>query len=86
MQYTHIFTDPSLTTLFQLIVACVLGGALGLERSIHHKPVGFKSCLIATSCVALSMFLPRGRVGADDSEQLAVAVVWLYYYTSWLNP
>ena len=48
--------------------------------------LGFKSCLIATSCVALSMFLPRGRVGADDSEQLAVAVVWLYYYTSWLNP
>jgi putative Mg2+ transporter-C (MgtC) family protein len=46
MQYTHIFTDPSLTTLFQLIVACVLGGALGLERSIHHKPVGFKTCLI----------------------------------------
>ncbi len=42
MQYTHIFTDPSLTTLFQLIVACVLGGAL----SIHHKPVGFKTCLI----------------------------------------
>lgn len=44
--FQHVFTDPSLTTLFQLCVACVLGGALGLERSIHHKPVGFKTCLI----------------------------------------
>ena len=44
--YQHVFTDPSLTTLFQLTVACVLGGALGLERSIRHKPVGFKTCLI----------------------------------------
>ena len=44
--FQHIFTDPSLSTLFQLVVACVLGGALGLERSIRHKPVGFKTCLI----------------------------------------
>ena len=60
-----------------------LGMGWGVGRV---RLLGFKSCLTPTSCVALSMLLSHGRVGADDSKPLAVAVEWLYYYTSWLNP
>ncbi len=49
----HLFTDPSANSLFQLAVACLLGGALGLDRSLKHKPVGLKTCLI----IALSTCL-----------------------------
>lgn len=51
-----------------LCLGCCRVHWLGMGWGVGRvRLLGFKSCLIATSCVALSMFLPHGRVGADDS-------------------
>src|SRR5207237_491472 len=41
-------------TLVRLLLAAFLGGAIGLEREVHHKPAGLRTNLFI--CVGSAMF------------------------------
>ena len=66
--------------LLQLLLAVVLGFAVGLERAVHDKPAGVTTIgivtLSATLLCQLSMKLPALGTGvAGDPARLAAAVI-----------
>jgi putative Mg2+ transporter-C (MgtC) family protein len=66
--------------LFQLVLAVVLGFAVGLERAIHDKPAGVTTIgivtLSATLLCQISLKLPSlSSSGDGDGTRLAAAVI-----------
>ncbi len=51
--------DLSLKIVFQLLLASVLGGAIGLEREIHRKPAGLRTNIFI--CVGVTLFTILSR-------------------------
>ncbi len=59
-------------TILKLIVACVLGGAVGWEREMHDRPAGFRThmlvCVGSATYMMVSLFFAKGesaRVAAN---------------------
>ncbi len=75
----EIFVGLRLDLLFKLVVAVLMGGAIGLERQIAGKAAGLRTniliCLGATLLMDLSIHMTGadGRVG--DPARLAAQVV-----------
>src|SRR5246500_5919769 len=42
------------TTIFRLVVAAILGGLIGLERQLRHKPAGLRTNLFI--CFGAAMY------------------------------
>lgn len=66
--------------LFQLVLAVVLGFAVGLERAVHDKPAGVTTIgivtLSATLLCQISLKLPSLSASGDgDGTRLAAAVI-----------
>lgn len=66
--------------LIELVVAVVLGFAVGLEREVHDKPAGITTIglvtLAGTLMCQLSLKLPQlGIEGAGDPTRIAAAVI-----------
>ncbi len=67
--------DPDhLRTLLHLLAALAAGSAIGLERSWHGRPAGFRThalvCLASSVLMLLTLYQPRWFPGAGDSVRL----------------
>lgn len=66
--------------IFQLILAALLGGCIGLEREYRHKPAGFRTYLLVSLGSALFTILSRqllnfaGGPGIDPTRIAAQVV------------
>ena len=66
--------------VLKLLLAVALGGLIGLEREISHKPAGFRTniliCTGSTMVMILSgLILQEGGVGVGDLSRIAAAVI-----------
>lgn len=67
------------STFFRLLLACVIGGFLGLERSYNNKPAGFRTHILVClgGCVAsltgLYLYLVAGL--ATDMSRIGANVI-----------
>ncbi len=63
--------DLNLTIVLRLLLASLLGGMIGLERELHHKPAGLRTnlfmCVGATLFTILSGQL-AGELGGDHTR------------------
>lgn len=60
--------ENQLLSLLDVFIACVLSGAVGFEREMHHKPAGFRTQMIVGGA---SAFLVRlADVAIDRYEVL----------------
>lgn len=48
--------------LLDVFIACVLTGAVGYERAVHHKPAGFRTQMIVGGASALLVKLAHVAV------------------------
>jgi putative Mg2+ transporter-C (MgtC) family protein len=63
-------------TILRLILACLLGGAIGLEREIRHKPAGLRTNMFI--CFGSAMFTIlsfRYSLGTLDRTRIAAQVI-----------
>lgn len=68
--------------IFQLVLAVVLGGVIGLEREIKNKPAGFQTYSLVTlgaaiftiSCSEIFNLFSAGRDIAFDPSRIVLAV------------
>src|SRR5207244_1169984 len=64
-------------TILRLIVAAILGGIVGLERELHHKPAGLRTnmfiCFGAAMFTILSTELAAGYGG--DHTRIAAQII-----------
>src|SRR6476646_7738547 len=62
------------TTIVRLVVAAILGGVIGLERQLRHKPAGLRTnmfiCFGSAMFTVLSYQL-AGSMGADHTRVAA---------------
>lgn len=60
-----------LVIILKLGLAIGLGGLIGLERKVSHKPAGIKTnvmvCVTSTMMMSLALFLVQDRSGVPDS-------------------
>src|SRR5437870_140742 len=65
------------STILRLIVAAILGGIIGLERELHHKPAGLRTnmfiCFGAAMFTVLSDELAAGFGG--DHTRIAAQII-----------
>lgn len=60
--------ENQLLSLLDVFIACILSGAVGFEREMHHKPAGFRTQMIVGGA---SAFLVRlADVAIDRYEVL----------------
>ncbi|PJG83271.1 MgtC/SapB family protein [Caviibacterium pharyngocola] len=66
------FQSANLTILIKMTVAMLLGGMIGLERELKHKPVGVKTCVIiaVTTCVLTIVSIQAAEHYAQVSENI----------------
>jgi putative Mg2+ transporter-C (MgtC) family protein len=57
----------------RLLVAAVLGGAVGLDREMHHKPSGIRTNLLICFAAALFTFLSPIVAGEGSSNKGQIA-------------
>ena len=66
--------------VLKLLLAVALGGLIGLEREISHKPAGFRTNILICTGSAMVMILSglvlqEGGVGVGDLSRIAAAVI-----------
>jgi len=80
-QWSQLIADLRLDLLFKLVLAVLLGGAVGLEREIAGKPAGLRTniliCLGAALITDVSVGIARGPDGVrfGDPARLAAQIV-----------
>ena len=81
-----IFSHEVWNLLFRILIAAVLGGALGLERDIHGRGAGLRTHLLVSAGAALFMILsirianvgvatPSGFTKVTDPGRIAAQIV-----------
>lgn len=74
-QWHHVMLLSS--NVARLMLAAALGGAIGIERSIHHKSAGIRTnmfiCMGAAMFTILSQIIPD--VGVGDKTRIASNIV-----------
>ncbi|HMM21601.1 MAG TPA: MgtC/SapB family protein [Selenomonadales bacterium] len=64
---------------FRLVMSCILGGLIGLERESHDRPAGFRThilvCAGSTLIMLVSMYGFAGFEGPKDPGRIAAQVV-----------
>src|SRR5436309_3255759 len=64
------------TTILRLTVAAILGGAIGLERQLRHKPAGLRTNMFICFGAAMFTLLSRQLAGSDaDSSRIASQII-----------
>ena len=63
-----------LLILGKMLLALVLGGIIGLERELKHKPVGVKTCSIiaVTTCVLTIVSIQAAEHYAQVSDNIRI--------------
>lgn len=61
-----------LIVLAKLLLTCLLGGIIGLEREIKRKPVGIKTCIIisVTTCILTIVSIQAAEYYATLSDNI----------------
>ena len=70
--------DLNLYIIGKLILAAVLGGLVGLERELSHKPAGIRTNLLICLGAALFTIISRETVrafGAGDPARIAAQII-----------
>ena len=64
------------STLTRLLVAAVLGGVIGLERQLRHKPAGLRTNMFICFGAAMFTILSRQLAGVEsDSARIAAQII-----------
>jgi putative Mg2+ transporter-C (MgtC) family protein len=64
------------STMVRLLLAAVLGGAIGLERQIRHKPAGLRTNMFICFGAAMFTVLSRQLAGAEsDAARIAAQII-----------
>jgi putative Mg2+ transporter-C (MgtC) family protein len=64
------------STLVRLLLATTLGGIIGLERQLRHKPAGLRTNMFICFGAALFTVLSRQLAGAEsDSARIAAQII-----------
>jgi putative Mg2+ transporter-C (MgtC) family protein len=63
------------TTLERLVVAAVLGGIIGLERQLRHKPAGLRTNMFICFGAAMFTVLSRQLGTPSDSTRIASQII-----------
>ena len=64
------------TTLARLVVAAILGGIIGLERQLRHKPAGLRTNMFICFGAAMFTVLSRQLAGTEaDSARIAAQII-----------
>lgn len=69
----HLFlASTQFSILAKMAMAMLLGGIIGLERELKHKPVGVKTCVIiaVTTCVLTIVSIQAAEHYAQVSENI----------------
>ena len=61
------------STIFRLIVAAILGGLIGLERQLRHKPAGLRTNLFICFGAAMYTILSAQLAGSFGGDHTRVA-------------
>lgn len=79
---TEIFNQENLTVFWQLFLAVVLGGAIGIERELAHKTAGLRTFALVSMGSALFAIISKyaftefwGVPGFDPSRIASQVVV-----------
>lgn len=67
--------DTNLIPLLNLLLALVAGGLIGLERSHHGRPAGFRTHALVCLASGLLMQLPLIAPGNIDAARLAQGIM-----------
>jgi putative Mg2+ transporter-C (MgtC) family protein len=75
----HTHPELRLDLLGRLILAAILGGAIGWERQHAHKPAGLRTniliCMGAALLTDLSVHVARAATGPADPGRIAAQIV-----------
>jgi putative Mg2+ transporter-C (MgtC) family protein len=63
------------STLARLTIAAVLGGAIGLERQLRHKPAGLRTNIFICFGAAMFTLLSRDLGGTGDYTRIASQII-----------
>jgi len=64
------------STLIRLLVAAILGGAIGLERQLRHRPAGLRTNMFICFGAAMFTVLSRQLAGTEaDSARIAAQII-----------
>jgi putative Mg2+ transporter-C (MgtC) family protein len=64
------------STLTRLVVAAILGGIIGLERQLRHKPAGLRTNMFICFGSAMFTVLSRQLAGTEaDSARIAAQII-----------
>ncbi|MBZ5548935.1 MAG: MgtC/SapB family protein [Acidobacteriia bacterium] len=64
------------STLTRLVVAAILGGIIGLERQLRHKPAGLRTNMFICFGAAMFTVLSRQLAGTEaDSARIAAQII-----------
>src|SRR5512136_1356102 len=64
------------STLSRLVVAAILGGVIGLERQLRHKPAGLRTNIFICFGAAMFTVLSRQLAGTEaDSTRIAAQII-----------
>ena len=61
--------------LIKLGLALLLGGAIGIEREISHKPAGFRTNVLICLTSAMLMILSGLMSGPDSMMRIAAGII-----------
>src|SRR5882672_4945743 len=75
----HVFGEMgqvASSTLVRLLVAAVLGGLIGLERQLRHKPAGLRTNMFICFGAAMFTILSKQLAGTEaDSARIAAQII-----------
>src|SRR5271163_2738993 len=64
------------STLVRLLLAAVLGGIIGLERQLRHRPAGLRTNMFICFGAAMFTVLSRQLAGVEsDSARIAAQII-----------
>jgi putative Mg2+ transporter-C (MgtC) family protein len=64
------------TSLLRLVLAAVLGGAIGLERELRHRPAGLRTNMFICFGAAMFTVLSSGLAGVpSDAARIAAQII-----------
>jgi putative Mg2+ transporter-C (MgtC) family protein len=64
------------STILRLLLACFLGGAIGLEREIRHKPAGLRTNMfICFGCAMFTILSFRFSANITDKTRIAAQII-----------
>src|ERR1035438_9738778 len=64
------------STLARLVLAAILGGIIGLERQIRHKPAGLRTNMFICFGAAMFTVLSKQLAGGEsDSARIAAQII-----------